>query len=68
MIGDLAFAILNRHDILLQQNVAPVAPYNQGKTEAPLDIDYRVEDRARERFDDIGVSQIQLNETKADRS
>jgi hypothetical protein len=68
MIGDSAFDILNWHDMLLQQHVVPVAPYNQRNTADPLDIEYRVEDRVTNHFDDIGVSQRQLDETYADRS
>jgi hypothetical protein len=68
MIGDSAFDILNWHDMLLEENVVPVTPYNQRNTDDPLDIEYRVEDRVTEHFDDIGVSQTQLNETYTDRS
>lgn len=68
MIGDSAFDILNWHDMLLQQHVVPVAPYNQRNTADPLDIEYRVEDRVTNHFDEIGVSRTQLDETYADRS
>ena len=68
MIGDSAFDILNWHDPLLEEQVVPVALYNHRNTDDPLDIEYRVEDRVTDRFDDIGVSQTQLDETYADRS
>ena len=68
MIGDSAFDILNWHDLLLTQNVVPVAPYNPRNTNDPLDIEYRVESRIEEHFENIGVWQTQLDETYADRS
>jgi hypothetical protein len=46
MIGDSALDILNWYDILLQQNVVPMGPYNHQNTAEPLDIEHRVEDRA----------------------
>lgn len=46
----------------------PVAPYNPRNTDDLLDIEYRVEDRVTEHFDNIGVSQTQLDETYTDRS
>jgi hypothetical protein len=45
-----------------------VAPYNPRNTNDPLDIEYRVESRIKEHFQNIGVWQIQLDETYADRS
>jgi len=68
MIGDSAFDILNWHDLLLEQNVVPVAPYNPRNTNDLLDIEYRVESQIKEHFENIGVWQTQLNETYADRS
>jgi hypothetical protein len=67
MIDYSAFDILNWPDILLQQHVRPAPPYNHRDTDHPLDIEYRIEDRITDRFDDIGVSQTQLHETYADR-
>lgn len=45
-----------------------MAPYNARNTDDPLDIDYRIEDRVKDHFDEISVPQTQLNETYADRS
>jgi hypothetical protein len=68
LIGDSAFDILNWHDLLLAQNVVPVAPYNPRNTNDPLDIEHRVESRIKEHFENIGVWQTQLDETYVDRS
>lgn len=67
LIGDSVFDILNWHDLLLAQNVVLVAPYNPRNTNDPLDIEYRVESRMKEHFENIGVWQTQLDETYADR-
>ncbi|MFB6300340.1 MAG: transposase [Halobacteriales archaeon] len=68
MIGDSAFDILAWHDDLLLQNVVPVAPYNQRNANDPLDIEYRVEDRVTNHYDNICVSRSQLEETYKKRS
>ncbi|MFB6127105.1 MAG: transposase, partial [Halolamina sp.] len=68
MIGDSAFDILNWHDLLLEEQVVLVTPYNHRNTDDPFNIEYRIEDRVTDYFDDIGVSQTQLDETHADRS
>lgn len=45
-----------------------MAPYNPRNTNDPLDIEYRVESRIEEHFENIGVWQTQLDETYALRS
>lgn len=68
IVGDSEFDMLEWHDHLLGQAVVPVAPYNPRNTNAPLDIDYRVEERIKEHSDTVRLWGRQLEETYSKRS
>ncbi|NEU59151.1 hypothetical protein FXF75_21230 [Halorussus sp. MSC15.2] len=60
MIGDSVFDMLNWHDVLLEENVVPVASYNPRNTDEPLDIEYRAEDQIKDHFEKIRVHRRSL--------
>ncbi|GAB3316295.1 IS4/IS5 family transposase [Haloplanus rallus] len=63
MLGDSAYDTLDWHDHLLAAGVVPVVPYNPRNTDAPKDIEYRVEDRINEHGEDVQLKQSILDET-----
>ena len=63
MVGDGAYDLLDWHDHLLEAGIMLIAPYNPRNTDAPLDLEYRVEDRIEEYSDDVQLKQSILEET-----
>lgn len=68
MLGNSPYDTLDWHDSFGQEEVVPVALYNPRKTDDPLDIEYRVEDRIKERSNEIQLKQSILDETYNRRS
>jgi RNA polymerase-binding transcription factor DksA len=68
MLGDAVFDMLAWHNDLAEENMVPIAPYNERNADDPYDIDHRTEQRIKEHSETVRVRSKQLKETYEQRS